>query len=61
MRHLARANYKLSHIFETAGKERESKECLDRALTLREGIYTLDGDTPHGIDGFESLVPWMLW
>lgn len=61
VRHLARASNKLSKVFEAVGKERESAEYLDRALTLKEEIYKLDGESPHGITDFEILVPWMLW
>lgn len=61
MRHLARASNKLSRVFEKVGKERQGVEYLGRALILKEEIYKLDGESPHGITDFETLVPWMLW
>lgn len=62
--HLARANYRLSQVLGSLGKDNESTKYLEKAMTLREDLGKLDGDyvLVNGVaSDFENLVPWMLW
>ena len=59
-----RATYKLSQILGDVDISGESKKLLDRAVSLRRDIKSLDPDfvLVNGIEtDFEELVPWMLW
>lgn len=64
-RHLAQAKYKLSSLFDAVQKEKESNECRQQALDLKEKIRSVEpdlvkeGETEQ--ETFERLTPWMLW
>lgn len=61
--HLARANYQLSQVLGSLGKDKEGTAYYERAVSLREG-FEIDGgsvSTNRDASDFEGLVPWMLW
>ncbi|RHZ46901.1 uncharacterized protein CDV56_103201 [Aspergillus thermomutatus] len=61
-RHLARALFKLSKVFESQGCIPESAEYMERAVTVKDNIYKRDGcETSTSASNFGDLVPWMLW
>ena len=57
----ARANYKLSIILETMGREAESEEYRKKAIDLRAKIRPDDDATASKEESFSELCPWMLW
>lgn len=62
--HLARANKKLTQMMGDFGKERESHEYLEKALSLKEDFENLHSHCAPSdkiSSDFEGLVPWMLW
>lgn len=63
-RHLARALFKLSKLYESRGNVKESAECLDRAVSIKAEIASRENSVLDSGDlaaDFERLVPWMLW
>ncbi|RHZ68953.1 hypothetical protein CDV55_102531 [Aspergillus turcosus] len=56
-RHLARALFKLSKVFESQGCIQMSAEYMEHAVSVKDSISKRDGCASD----FAGLVPWMLW
>jgi hypothetical protein len=60
--YLARAKYKLAEIYGNLGIDSElEKKCREEAVALRTRAR-IDTSSDGGLaDGYDALVPWMLW